>query len=160
MLPERPSTDQWFAEHGLVHVDHRSEFIHWLCVPLLFLGVLGLLWSIPIPPAFAATVPGFRWSLPAVILALIYYLRLSAPLAFGVFGFILLCVVVIDQIAVRAPWPVWQVCAALFAIGWIGELVGRVIDHRIPSLARDFAFILIGPPWLLSKLYRRFGLSY
>jgi uncharacterized membrane protein YGL010W len=160
MPPEHKSADQWFAERMLVHTESSRDFIHWICVPLLFLSVLGLLWSIPVPAALAAGVPGFRWSLPAIVLALIYYVRISVPLAFGLLGFVLLCQVVLFQIALRSPWAAWEVCIALFIIGWIGELVGRVLDHRVPSLARDLAFILIGPAWLMSKLYRKLGLRY
>ncbi|HVU23042.1 MAG TPA: Mpo1-like protein [Opitutus sp.] len=160
MLPERKSADQWFAEHALVHVEDRREIVHWICVPLMFLGVFGLLWSIPVPAFIAGGMPGFRWSLPALAFALMFYARISMPLAVGVFVFILLCQLAVHQIALGVPWPVWEVCAALFVAGWIGELVCRVIDRRIPSLGRDLAFILIGPAWLMSKLYRRFGLKY
>lgn len=160
MLPDRKSADQWFAEHSLVHTNDSRDFIHWICVPLLFLSVLGLLWSIPVPAGIAAGMPGFRWSLAAIAVALMYYVRISMPLAAGLLVFILLCHFVLHQIALRSPWPVWQVCIALFVIGWIGELVGRVIERRIPSLARDLEFILIGPAWLLSKLYRKYGIGY
>jgi len=160
MNPERPSADQWFAEHTLVHTGNDRDYIHWICVPLLFLSVLGLLWSIPVPATIAAFLPGFRWSLPAIAVALIYYARVSLPLTIGLLGFILLTLVVISQVALRAPWPVWQVCVVLFVVGWIGELVGRVLDRRVPSLGRDLVFIVIGPAWLMSKLYRRLGLRY
>ncbi|HWA86117.1 MAG TPA: Mpo1-like protein [Opitutus sp.] len=160
MTPEPKSADQWFAEHTLVHTGSDRDFIHWMCAPLLFLSVLGLLWSIPVPAALAAGLLGFRWSLPAIVLALIYYARISLPLAIGLLGFVVLCLVAISQVALHAPWPVWQVCVVLFVVGWIGELVGRVLDRRIPSLARDLAFIVIGPAWLMSKLYRKLGLRY
>jgi uncharacterized membrane protein YGL010W len=113
-----------------------------------------------VPDVIAAGMPGFRWSLPAIALALMYYVRISMPLAAGLLVFILLCHLVLHQIALYSPWPVWEVCIALFVIGWIGELVGRVIERRIPSLARDVEFILIGPAWLLSKSYRRLGIRY
>lgn len=50
------------------------------------------------------------------------------------------------------PW----LCVSLFVLAWIGQFVGHAIEGRRPF--EDLQFLLIGPIWLLSSLYRRFGI--
>lgn len=54
------SADQWFAEYGESHQNHTNELIHWVCVPVIFFCVLGLIWSLPVPAS------GMRPSRPSI----------------------------------------------------------------------------------------------
>ena len=49
---------------------------------------------------------------------------------------------------------------ALFVVGWIIQFVGHKIEGQKPSFFEDLQFLLIGPLWLLSDVYRRLGISY
>lgn len=154
------TADQWFAEYGESHQNPTNELIHWLCVPVIFFSVLGLLWSLPAPAAMVASMPGFKWSLPVMALALIFYVRLSTALAVGLFLFIFACQLGIVILAQRAPWPVWQICLALFVVAWIGQFIGHQVEGKKPSFLKDLQFLLIGPAWLLSRLYKKLRLRY
>jgi len=41
---------QWFEEYGQSHQNHTNKLIHWICVPLIFFSIIGLLASIPAGP--------------------------------------------------------------------------------------------------------------
>ncbi len=72
MAAPRKSADQWFAEYGESHQNDTNEIIHWICVPLIFFSVMGLIWSIPVPAAVAAVLPWFNWLHPLVVVALVF----------------------------------------------------------------------------------------
>lgn len=158
--PPRKTADEWFAEYGESHQDPTNELIHWICVPTLFFAVVGFIWIVPVPATLSAALPGFRWSIVGVVLAMIFYVRLSPPLAVGMLAFILACHLGLRVLVRFAPWPVWEVCLALFVIAWTGQMIGHLIEGRKPSFIKDVAFLLIGPAWLLHFVYQRFGLRY
>ncbi len=156
----KKSADQWFAEYGESHQDHTNEVIHWICVPLIFFGVLGFVWTLPVPGAWEDAMPWFNWSLVAIVLAFSFYARLSPALSAGLLLFMALCYAGLVLIELFAPWPVGRICLAVFAVAWIGQFIGHKIEGKKPSFLNDAIFLLIGPAWLMSRLYQRFGQKY
>ncbi|MBS0632156.1 MAG: DUF962 domain-containing protein [Verrucomicrobia bacterium] len=154
------TADQWFAEYGESHQDHTNETIHWICVPVIFFCVLGLIGSIPLPTVIADYLPWFDWSYPAMLLAFAFYVRLSPPLSLGLLAFMFLCHEIMLALAEHARWPVWQICLALFVLAWIGQFIGHQIEGKKPSFLKDVQFLLIGPAWLLSLIYKKIGWRY
>jgi len=160
MSAYRKSADQWFAEYGESHQDHANETIHWICVPVIFLSVLGLLWSIPVPAVLAGPAPWFKWVHPAVLAALVFYFRLSVPLAFGLLGFVSICYVLLECHLLFCPFPLWKSCLILFVAAWIGQFIGHRIEGQKPSFFKDVVFLLIGPAWLMHFIYKKRGIAY
>ena len=156
----RKSADQWFAEYGDSHQDHTNELIHWICVPLIFFSVLGFIWEIPTPESWEVTLPWFNWSIPVIVLVALFYAWLSVPLAAGLLGFMAICQSILLRLEMRAPWPVWKICLIIFVLAWIGQFIGHKIEKKKPSFLKDILFLLIGPAWLLSKVYKKVRLPY
>ncbi len=153
------TVQQWFDEYGESHRHPRNELLHFVCVPAIVLTVIGFIWSIPVPESFAAVSPWLNWATIAVAAAIVYYFTLSPALGIGAAcGLIALLAVVrwLDTLA----WPLWLTCVVVFVVGWIGQFIGHAIEGKRPSFTKDVQFLLIGPLWLLSHLYRRLGLSY
>lgn len=155
----RKSPDQWFAEYGESHQDGTNETIHWICVPIIFFSVLGLLWSIPVPAALAGPLPWFRWVHLPMIGAMLFYFRLSVPLAFGLLGFISVCYILLECLALLGR-AVWKICLALFVLAWIGQFIGHKIEGAKPSFLKDVVFLLIGPAWLMHFIYKKLRMEY
>ena len=160
MRAPRKSAEQWFTEYGYSHQDHANELIHWICVPVIFFTVMGFLWSIPVPAAVLSVAPWFKWLHPALLAALLFYFRLSVPLAFGLLAFISLCYCLLEWQAVHCPFPVWKSSLILFVLAWAGQFIGHRIEGKKPSFFKDVVFLLIGPAWLLHFVYRKVGLEY
>jgi uncharacterized membrane protein YGL010W len=153
------SVADWFGEYGASHANPTNKLLHWVCVPLIVLSLLGLLWSIPVPNAFAAVSPWLNWATLAALAALIYYLALSVRLAVGIaLGFALMFAIVnaLDSLA----WPLWATSIAIFVLAWIGQFIGHAVEGKRPSFFKDLQFLMIGPLWLLGSLYRRLGIAY
>ncbi len=156
----KKTADQWFAEYGESHQDHTNELIHWICVPVIFCCVLGFIWSVPVPGTLEEKAPWFNWALPTVLAAWFFYARLSPVLSVGLLLFMSLCYASIALIEWLAPWPVWKICLVAFVLAWIGQFVGHRIEGRKPSFFKDVVFLLIGPAWLMSFVYRKLGQKY
>ena len=153
------SVADWLGEYGESHVDRTNKLLHWVCVPLIVLALMGMLWSIPVPRAFAATSPWLNWATLIGVLALVYYASLSVRLAVGIaiaFAAMFALVDALDSL----PWPLWMSALAIFVAAWIGQFVGHAIEGKRPSFFKDIQFLLIGPLWLLAALYRRLGIPY
>jgi uncharacterized membrane protein YGL010W len=153
------SVADWLGEYGESHANPTNKLLHWICVPLIVLAVLGFLWSIPVPDAFAARSPWLNWATLLALLAFVYYAALSAGLAFGIaLAFVLLFVVLnaLDSL----PWPLWATSLTIFIIAWIGQFIGHAVEGKRPSFFKDVQFLLIGPLWLVAALYRKLGVSY
>jgi uncharacterized membrane protein YGL010W len=153
------TVEQWFGEYGESHKNPRNELLHILCVPAIVLSVIGFLWSIPLPAAFAELSPWLNWATIALVLAVAYYFALSVPLGIGAavgLGILAYIVSWLDTLA----WPLWFTCVVIFVVAWIGQFIGHAIEGKRPSFFKDLQFLLIGPLWLLGHLYRRLGIAY
>jgi uncharacterized membrane protein YGL010W len=150
---------KWLGEYGESHVDPTNKLLHWICVPLIVLALMGILWSIPVPRAFAEASPWLNWATLIAVLALVYYVSLSVRLAVGItiaFAAMFAIVDALDGLA----WPLWLTSLTIFVAAWIGQFIGHAIEGKRPSFFKDVQFLLIGPLWLLAALYRRLGISY
>ena len=45
----------------------------------------------------------------------------------------------------------------VFVVAWIGQFIGHKIEGRRPSFFTDLKYLLVGPLWTLSKLYKALG---
>ncbi len=153
------TADQWFNEYGESHQNYLNKAVHWICVPLIAACVIALVWEIP-TPHFMHRVPFLNWATLLVAGSLIFYLRLSPPLAGGMLIF---SAVVLGGIAAYdrpGVTPVWQLALVVFLIAWIGQFIGHSIEGKKPSFFKDLQFLLIGPIWLLGFIYRKLGIPY
>jgi len=153
------TVSEWLGEYGASHENPTNKLLHWICVPPIVLAVMGLLWSAPVPAAFAALSPWLNWATLAAAAAVIYYLALSPALAAGI-AVVFLALLALTGWLTHLPWPLWLTSLTIFALAWIGQFAGHAIEGKRPSFFKDLQFLLIGPLWLLAALYRRLSLPY
>jgi len=153
------SVGEWLGEYGESHANPTNKLLHWICVPPIVLSVMGFLWSVPVPAAFASVSPWLNWATLLGLAAFVYYAALSPRLAFGIaLAFIVMFVIV--QTLADLPFPLWATSLAIFVAAWIGQFIGHAYEGKRPSFFKDVQFLLIGPLWLIAALYRRLGLNY
>lgn len=153
------SIEQWFEEYSESHRHPANQLIHWFAVPGIFATVVGLLWSIPVPP-LPGSLSFVNWATLTLLLVVLFYLRLSRSLALGMLVFSTLVILGVNWIDVRDGPALWKICLVAFAGLWLLQFVGHAIEGKRPSFLADVQFLLIGPAWLLGKLYRRFGIPF
>lgn len=155
--------DQLLSEYGESHQNATNKTIHWICVPLIFLSVVGLIASIPseiIQSAFGRLNPYANWAAVVLLLVLVYYLTLSIPLTIGMMLFGALCLTVVNLIARLDIAPLWVVSLVIFFAAWVGQFYGHKVEGKKPSFFKDVQFLLIGPAWLMHFIYKRMGIPY
>ena len=155
------SIQDWLDEYGESHQNHINKKIHWLCVPAIMFSIVGLLWSIPhyyMPVLFNNFK--LNWAIIIITLILFYYFRLSKVMGFGMLiigSLILIGNFFLTKILLI---PLWLMSLFIFVIAWIGQFIGHKIEGKKPSFFQDLQFLLIGPAWLLSFIYKKIGLKY
>jgi len=147
-------------EYGDSHLDRRNKVIHWICVPLIVWTVVALLWSVPFPFDLGSGIVPLNWAVIALLLVQVYYFRLSRRLGLGLMLYNLAMLWLTAMIEQVSPWPLWLVAAIGFVVAWIGQFVGHVFEGKRPSFFKDLQFLLIGPAWLMSFVYKKAGLRY
>lgn len=155
--------DALLSEYGESHQNATNKAIHWVCVPLIFFSLVGLIGSIPsgfLQSLFGAGAIFANWAAVLLAVALIYYITLSVPLAIGMLLFGALCLYLIRQIVIADFAPLWAVCIAIFVAAWIGQFYGHKVEGKKPSFFKDVQFLMIGPAWLMHFIYKRLGIPY
>ena len=155
--------DELLLEYGESHQNPTNKTIHWICVPLIFFSVVGLIASIPPGAVQRFLGPGnpyANWAAVVLILVLIYYVSLSIALSIGMLLFALLCLFLARIIAESGIAPLWMISIIIFAIAWVGQFYGHKVEGKKPSFLKDVQFLLIGPAWLMHFIYKKIGISY
>ena len=97
---------------------------------------------------------------PAIVVAMLFYLRLSPMLSAGLLFFISLCYSTLAMLELIAPDLIGKLCAALFLLAWIGQFIGHKIEGKKPSFFEDLQYLLVGPLFVLSKAFERMGVRW
>ena len=156
-VTQRP-IDRWFASYSGDHRNATNQWIHVLCVPAILWSVIALLWCVPSPGTWFRA--GF-WAGIAMFAAWMFYYRASRKLGVGM-------LVVFVALGWLTRWLhdslgttnlLW-LAVAVFVVAWIGQFVGHKIEGRKPSFLTDLTYLLIGPAWVLAKLYRKLGWTW
>ncbi len=155
--------DELLSEYGESHQDHTNKIIHWICVPLIFFSLVGLIASIPsdnVQRFLGQDNPYANWAVVVLIFVLIYYVSLSVSLSVGMMLFGVLCLFIARIITQSDIAPLWLISLILFVIAWIGQFYGHKVEGKKPSFFKDIQFLLIGPAWLMHFIYRKLGIPY
>jgi hypothetical protein len=60
----------------------------------------------------------------------------------------------------QSPYPPLGVSLGLLAAGTVGLWLGRRGAGSLRAMLQDFQLMMIGPVWLLSIIYKRFGVPF
>ena len=150
---------QWLSEYGESHTNETNKLIHWICVPAIFFSITGLLYCIKLPLFIADNL---QLNVAMIVLALttIYYLSLSIKIGIGMLLFGFICLGVCYIIEVFHTFQLWLFCIIIFILAWIGQFYGHKVEGKKPSFFKDLQFLLIGPMWLISFVYKKIGISF
>jgi uncharacterized membrane protein YGL010W len=154
---------QWFDEYSESHQNEKNKAIHFICIPLIFFSIIGLLSCIPsisLYKLFPSSLQSFaHFGTFFIIFVTLFYIRLSIPIALGMLTISIISLLLILFIA-QAGAAVWLVSLIVFAVAWTGQFYGHHIEGKKPSFFKDIQFLLIGPAWIVGFLYRKWGIKY
>jgi uncharacterized membrane protein YGL010W len=137
------------------HRDERNRVTHIFGIPIIFLAiVLPLsLWPVTVfgIPANAAML----LAIPAVIVWILLDAAIGLALLAAIIPLLLIAAVIASHVS---SIGVWLIAAVLFVIGWALQIVGHAqFEHRKPALLDNPMHLLIGPMFMIAKLFVALG---
>jgi uncharacterized membrane protein YGL010W len=144
--PSARRIDGLLAHYGESHQNPTNSAIHCAAIPLIVFSLLGLLYALHPWVAYAL-----------VVLSIAYYVRL------GSWTFLAAMVAAsVGSLAILRAMGSWElpVSVAVFVAAWIAQFVGHRIEGKKPSFFEDLQYLLIGPLFVLAKLFNKLGVRY
>ena len=150
--------DRYFASYSDDHRNVLNQRIHVVAVPAILWSVVGLLWCIP--PLITWFQHGV-WAGLAMFTAWCFYNRLSRPLGIAMLGqlFVFGCLCRLLEAQIGLAGLGWT-ALGVFVVAWIAQFIGHKFEGRKPSFLTDLTYLLIGPAWVMAKLFRQMGWKY
>lgn len=137
--------DQLLAHYEESHRHPKNERIHFVAIPLIMLSLLGLLYTL------------HPWLAYALILgSMVYYARLSTVFLVAMAA---LSVVALALVYAMGEYRL-MVSVAIFVGAWIAQFVGHRFEGKKPSFFEDLQYLLVGPIFVLSKLFLKLGVRW
>jgi len=152
-------TDSWLKNYEDTHQDLTYPVVFWAAVPMVVLGTVGVLWTLPIPDEFFEISPLLNWGTAFLMAAAVYYFIISVSLAIGMLPFVL-GVAGIQAWLGQSDYSAMHVSLGLLVGGIIGLWMGHRNESSLRPVLQDLQLMMIGPAWLLSVLYRRIGIPF
>jgi uncharacterized membrane protein YGL010W len=148
------TAQEWFDEYAISHQNETNQLVHYICVPVIFFSVIGLLMSIPttfLERTFDLYNPLVEnWAAVVGIIISFFYLRLGFWYFIEMLFVMLLCI--IGNYWLSNNTNLLYASITIFVLGWIGQFWGHKIEGIKPSFVKDLQFLLIGPLWVIQKL--------
>lgn len=151
--------ERLLGEYRESHQNPTNQLIHNIFVPLIFLSAIGMLWDVklPVEMSFLGGEP-LNVAMIVAVFVFAYYLSVSFAVAIGIMS-----VTVAGMIGCylySGGLSIWTFSLAIFVISWVFQLVGHKIEGKKPSFVKDLEFFLVGPMWVLVKVYNKLGIKY
>ena len=148
---------EYFDEYALSHQNKTNQTIHYICVPLIFFSIIGLLMSIPnviLENILNLSNPLLEnWAVVVGLIISIFYIRLGFWYAMEMLFVILVCIV--GNFWLSNQVNLLYTSIIIFVVAWIGQFYGHKIEGAKPSFLKDLEFLLIGPLWVIQKLGKK-----
>ena len=150
---------EWNNEYALYHKNKTNKMIHWFCIPLIMYSLFGLLSLLTFNYNLNGTLLEFNILSIFIALVVVYYFRLSKKLALGMLIFSIILVRMLDLVNFVNSESHFAIYLFIFIIAWIGQFIGHKIEGKKPAFLKDLQFLLIGPLWLLSFIYKKLNIK-
>lgn len=147
----------WLDRYEASLKDLRNPVVYWTAVPMVVVGTVGLLWYLPVPVEFYKISPLLNWGSALLMVTAVYYFIISLSLAIGLLPF-LLGLAALQLWLEGSPYPALGVSTGSLVAGVVGLWLGH--SRRLSAIAEDLQLMMIGPAWLLSAIYKRFGIPF
>ncbi|MCF6299500.1 MAG: DUF962 domain-containing protein [Proteobacteria bacterium] len=140
------SISDLFREYHKSHINRTNQLIHYVCVPTIFWSISAMLWGLKLPIA--------QLNMAIVILGmlLLYYLAKNLKVFVVMAIFSLICLA-LNYWLETLTTSLTLIAFIVFIIAWIGQFIGHHIEGTRPSFFKDLQFLLIGPAWVIFKLF-------
>ncbi len=138
--------DHLLSVYNESHTHPTNALIHCVAVPMIVFSLIGVLhWLHP------------NLALIAIAGSIVYYARLST-----VFMIVMALAssLMLYLVGLMSPDLLLPVSLGVFVASWILQFIGHKIEGKKPSFFEDLQYLLVGPLYVLSKLFLRLGIKW
>jgi len=141
------SISDLFREYHKSNINRTNQLVHYVCVPAIFWSISAMLWGLKLPVA--------KLNMAIIILGilLLYYLAKNLKVFVVMVVFSVICLALNYWLETLTA-SLRLMAFIVFVIAWIGQFIGHHIEGTRPSFLKDLQFLLIGPAWVIFKLFR------
>ncbi len=151
----------WINDYGISHQNKVNKKLHWICVPLIMFTLLGMLSMIKFETSFFNSDIQISLAQILIALATIFYIRLSLKICLGMVLISLFQISFIHYLeSILSTSYLITTYMTVFILAWIGQFIGHKLEGQKPSFFEDLQFLLIGPAWLLSFIFKKMNIKY
>jgi uncharacterized membrane protein YGL010W len=155
--------EQFLNAYAQSHRNALNQIIHCICVPVIALSTLALLWPIPVGRWLGLSDPAATWVNVVTIMGIPiawFYARMS-PISFvTMMAWYAITIVVIVIVQQTFGTTALVIGAAISWIAaWALQFYGHEVEGAKPSFVEDLIFLLIGPLFVMDKLYKKVGMK-
>ena len=137
--------DQLLDHYGESHQHPGNALIHFIAIPLIVFSLIGLLhWAHP------------YLAMGAIAGSIMYYSRLSNAFMICMTLIAVLCLYLAGLMG-EALLPV---SIGIFVVSWVFQFIGHKLEGKKPSFLEDLQYLLVGPLFVLSKLFLKLGIKW
>jgi uncharacterized membrane protein YGL010W len=137
--------DQLLQHYGTSHQNPGNEVIHFIAIPLIMLGLVGMLFTLHPYVAYAF-----------VVASMVYYARLSVVFLTAMVVWSAITLALVFAMGAR----VLTISVAIFVGAWIMQFIGHKMEGKKPSFFEDVQYLWVGPLFVLSKLFEKIGVRW
>ncbi|KAF0802886.1 hypothetical protein A6D6_03877 [Alcanivorax xiamenensis] len=151
----------FLSDYGESHRNPVNQWVHIVCVPLIFISTLGLFWLIPVGRWLGLEGAAAYWVNGGSILAVLcmpFYLRLSMGVSLLMLGWLAVSIAVVTGID-RSGLSLGWTALLVWVLAWAGQAWGHKVEGKKPSFFDDLIFLLVGPIFVSLELMHKLGLS-
>jgi uncharacterized membrane protein YGL010W len=145
-----PRAERLFSDYAEAHRTAGNGACHAVGIPMIVASVILALVTVRLGPVV-------RVAEPVIVLFAALEMSIDPPLGLMFLAFVVACDLAFrGVVGVIGAGPALVAAAALFAVGWIFQLVGHsVYEKNRPAFVRNLRHLLVGPLWIARKVSRR-----
>lgn len=151
----RDAVRHWLASYDRLSAGRGRLWLHAIAVLLLQLGVVAVLWAIPVPEAFRDISPALNWGTTFLLAAVVYYFILSIPVALSLLPAVFALAAAVAWLD-RLGGDLLPVGGGLIAMAILLDLASAR-DKRPGVIGAFLQLVMIAPVWWFFRFLRGAG---
>jgi hypothetical protein len=145
MEPNRDAVRHWLDAYDTLSAARSRLWLHTVAVVLLEIGVVALLWAVPVPAAFTAISPALNWGSAFLLATVVYYFLLSLPVALALLPAVFALAAAVAWLD-RLPGGLGPVGGGLIAMAVLLDLAAAR-EKRPATVGAFLQLVMIAPVW-------------
>ena len=145
MEPNRDAVRHWLDAYDTLAAGRSRMWLHTVAVVLLEIGLVALLWAVPVPSAFTDISPALNWGSAFLLAAVVYYFILSLPVALALLPAVFALAAAVAWLD-RLPGGLGPVGGGLVAMAVLLDLAAAR-EKRPAAVSAFLQLVMIAPVW-------------